>query len=201
MLWTDRTLTSEQNETCSQNGDLVTMCKHQTFRQGRLPEGQMMDRTQIVWCVCSFSEVQQLYSTSVFTELSTWTFPSIQSHAHFTKEMNSYKTICTKKNACYNVNFFSLQCCVYCRHEFSSVSPLCYALNGHRAVVSRLISMRCRPMWRLLSGRPWQLPQRLVLLVLPPTGAQSPLGLGFRGSCAQSSESHLELLSQRKQEK
>lgn len=164
----------------------------------------MMDRTQFVLWLCSFSEVQRRYLTSIYKETSTWTLPSSTAfnQAHFAKEMNSNKIIYTRKSASNNVSFFSLQCRGYRRHEFPlKFSPLCYARNGHRAIASRLISTRCRPMCWLLSGRPWQLLRRLVLLVLPPTGAQSPLELGFQGSCVRSSESHLELLSQRKQEK
>lgn len=41
-------------------------------------------------------------------------------------------------------------------------------------------------------------PRRSAPLV-PPTGAQSLPVLGFQGSCEQSSESHLELLPQAKQ--
>lgn len=82
----------------------------------------MMDGTQIVLCVCSFSEVQRLYSSCVYTEPSTWT--SIYwITLTLKKEMNLNKTICIKKNACCNVNFISGQFRVYCRQEFSSVSP------------------------------------------------------------------------------
>lgn len=174
------------------------MCTKPFAKEGSRPN----DGSGSNCLMCSFlSEVQRLYSTSVYTEPSTWTFPSIQSRSLY-KRNELKQTICTKKkNACHNVTVFSVQFHVYWRHEFSSVSPLCHSLKGHRAVFCRLISKRCGPMWRLLSGRPWLLPRHSVLRVLPPTGAQSPLELGFQGSCAQSSESHLELLSQRKQEK
>lgn len=52
------------------------MYKHQTSLQGRC-RGKMIDRTQVVLCLCSFSEVQLRYLTSVYTETSTWTLSSI----------------------------------------------------------------------------------------------------------------------------
>ena len=84
---------------------MVTMCKHQTFRQGRY---------KAKW----WFEVQRLYSSCVYRH-RTFT---LNFHRLY-QEMNLNKTICIKKNACCNVNFISVQFRVYCRQEFSSVSP------------------------------------------------------------------------------